>query len=182
MLFLFTTLVSNSQEQLTLEEIWNFKFYPSYMHSLNSMNGDYYSLLNRTRNGVSIDKYSYKTLQKVETILDSKDLEIPYFETYSFNADETKLLLGFNLKPVYRHSTKGSYIVYDLKTKKTSVLQSEEVQEPTFSPDGKKIAFVVRNNLYVKNLETGKQIQITEDGKINHIINGVTDWVYEEEF
>ncbi len=176
------TLSVNAQnKQLTLEEIWNYKFYPSYMHSLNSMNGDYYSLLNRTKNGVSIDKYSYKTLQKVETILDSNDL-VPYFETYSFNADETKLLLGFNLKPVYRHSTKGMYVVYDIKTKQIIVLESEEVQEPTFSPDGKKVAFVVRNNLYVKNLETEKTTQITEDGKINHIINGVTDWVYEEEF
>ncbi len=181
-LFILSSNIFTQSKDITLDEIWNYEFSPNYMNSLNSMNSDYYTLLNRNQNGVSIDKYSYKTLQRVETILNGKDLGIPYFETYSFNADETKLLLGFNLKPVYRHSTKGTYIVYNLKTKKTTVLQSEDIQEPTFSPDGKKIAFVVRNNLYVKNLETEKITQITEDGKINHIINGVTDWVYEEEF
>ncbi|WP_298368213.1 S9 family peptidase [uncultured Lutibacter sp.] len=183
--FAVTTLVSAQKKDITLEEIWSGAFRTQGMNELNSMNGDFYSLLNFNENtkSISVDKYSYKTLEKIETVVDSKNLsELRYFETYNFNQNETKLLLGVAIEPIYRHSTLGNYFVYDLNSKSVTIIDDEKIQEPIFSPDSKKIAFVKNNNIYIKNLETKELIQVTTDGKKNKIINGICDWVYEEEF
>ena len=183
--FVVTTLVSAQKKDITLEEIWSGAFRTQGMNELNSMNGDFYSLLNFNENtkSISVDKYSYKTLEKIETVVDSKNLsELRYFETYNFNQNETKLLLGVAIEPIYRHSTLGNYFVYDLNSKSVTIIDDEKIQEPIFSPDSKKIAFVKNNNIYIKNLETKELIQVTTDGKKNKIINGICDWVYEEEF
>ncbi len=179
-----TNTSSTGKKQITLEEIWNGTFSADRMNALNSMNGDFYSLLNvdRETRSSSVDKYSYATQQKVATIVDSKEVyDLPFFSSYSFNNDETKLLLGTNFKQVYRRSFKGTFYVYDIKTKQVTLI-GNDIQEPTFSPDSKKVAYVKENNLYVRNLEENREVKVTKDGKINSIINGVTDWVYEEEF
>ena len=172
--FVVTTLVSAQKKEITLEEIWSGAFRTQGMNELNSMNGDFYSLLNFNENtkSISVDKYSYKTLEKIETVVDSKNLsELRYFETYNFNQNETKLLLGVAIEPIYRHSTLGNYFVYDLNSKSVTIIDDEKIQEPIFSPDSKKIAFVKNNNIYIKNLETKELIQVTTDGKKNKIIN-----------
>ena len=74
------------------------------------------------------------------------------------------------------------YYIYDLNSKNLELISKKSIQEPTFSPNGKHIAFVLENNVYVKNLATSKITQVTHDGEKNKIINGITDWVYEEEF
>mgnify|MGYP003896942059 CR=1 FL=1 len=79
-------------------------------------------------------------------------------------------------------STLGIFFVYDTKTKTRTKISDYKIQEPTFSPDGLKVAYGYRNNIYIKNLETQQTKQITFDGEKNKIINGITDWVYEEEF
>ena len=181
---LFKTILSAQQKQITLEEIWSGAFSSQRMNALNSMNGDFYSVLDfdRQERTSSVDKYSYVTQQKVETIVSSKNLEgLPFFSSYSFNDDETKLLLGTDFEQVYRYSYKGTYYVYDIKTKELKII-GENIQEPTFSPDSKKVAFAKDNNLFVIDLENNKETKVTKDGKINAIINGITDWVYEEEF
>ena len=179
-----TTTSGKDAKEITLEEIWGGAFQYERMYSLNPMNGDFYSLLNYDRNTgeVTVDKYSYKTLAKVATVVSSSEVAgVNSFSSYSFNNDETKVLLGTDFKKVYRHSYKGTYYVYDIASKQT-VLVGTDIQEPTFSPDSKKVAFAKENNLYIKNLATDTLTQITTDGKINSIINGTTDWVYEEEF
>lgn len=180
-----TSLATAQKKDIALEEIWNGTFSTERMNSLNSMNGDFYSLLNFDRNSKSttVDKYSYATLEKVETVVNSKDLkEINYFESYAFNNDETKLMLGVDEEQIYRHSSLGVFYVYDLASKSLQLIDKEKIQEPTFSPDSKKVAYVKNNNIFIKNLETSEVIQITSDGKKNQIINGICDWVYEEEF
>ncbi len=180
-----TSLATAQKKDIALEEIWNGSFSTERMNSLNSMNGDFYSLLNFDRNtkSTTVDKYSYATLEKVETVVNSKDLkEINYFENYAFNNDETKLLLGVDEEQIYRHSSLGVFYVYDLASKSLQLIDKEKIQEPTFSPDSKKVAYVKNNNIFIKNLETGEVVQVTSDGKKNHIINGICDWVYEEEF
>lgn len=171
-------------KEITLEEIWGGTFSTERMNSLNSMNGDFYSLLNynsETKSS-SVDKYNYETLEKVATIVDGKDLKgLQRFSSYRFNTDETKLILGTNFKQVYRRSFKGTYYAYDIASKKLQLI-GNEIQEPTFSPDNKKVAYAKNNNLYIKNLATNSIIRVTNDGKTNSIINGTTDWVYEEEF
>ncbi|PKP28876.1 MAG: S9 family peptidase [Bacteroidetes bacterium HGW-Bacteroidetes-18] len=180
-----TSLATAQKKDITLDEIWNGTFRTERMNSLNSMNGDFYSLLNFDKNtkSTTVDKYSYATLEKVETIVNSNDLkEINYFESYAFNNDETKLLLGVDSEQIYRHSSLGIFYVYDLASKSLQLIDKEKIQEPTFSPDSKKVAYAKNNNIFIKNLETNEVVQVTSDGKKNYIINGICDWVYEEEF
>jgi dipeptidyl-peptidase-4 len=186
LLFIAITSIANAQKKdFTLEEIWNGSFRTERMNELNSMNGDFYTLLNfnRETRSTSVDKYSYETLEKVGTIVDSKNLNnLKYFETYAFNNNETKLILGVDIEPIYRRSTLGIFYVYDIASKSLQLIDKDKIQEPTFSPDSKKIAYAKNNNIYIKNLETNTTTQITFDGKKNNIINGICDWVYEEEF
>jgi dipeptidyl-peptidase-4 len=186
LLFIAITSIATAQKKdLTLEKIWNGSFRSERMNELNSMNGDFYTLLNfniETRS-TSVDKYSYETLEKVGTIVDSKNLNnLKYFETYAFNNNETKLILGVDIQPIYRRSTLGNFYVYDIASKSLQLIDKDKIQEPTFSPDSKKIAYAKNNNIYIKNLENNTTTQITFDGKKNNIINGICDWVYEEEF
>ena len=176
-----------SQEQnITLEEIWNGAFTTQRMEVLNSMsNGQQYSVLNfnHATRSTSVDVYDYQTQSKTSTLVDSKDFDdIQYFTNYDFSLDETKLILATEIEAVYRRSTLGIFFVYDTKTKTRTKISDYKIQEPTFSPDGLKVAYGYRNNIYIKNLETQQTKQITFDGEKNKIINGITDWVYEEEF
>lgn len=185
--FLFATTLTSAQTQnITLDEIWGGEFRTERMDALHSMNnGQQYSVLNFDRkNGkTTIDIYDYKTLKKVKTLVTSSDIEeLQYFSDYKFSDDESQVLLATNEVSIFRRSSLGNYYVLDTKTKKVTAVSDQKIQEPTFSPNGKKVAFGLNNNLYIKDLITGKTTQITFDGVKNKIINGITDWVYEEEF
>ncbi|MEJ4088616.1 S9 family peptidase [Galbibacter orientalis] len=189
LLLLFVGLVSLTTAQnqkITLEEIWGGAFRTEGMDVLHSMkNGTQYTVLNfdRSSKSAAIDKYNYKTLEKVETIVTSSDLpNINYFSSYTFSKDESKLILATDVESVFRRSKLGKYYVYTIASKDLELISENKIQEPTFSPDGSKVAFVFENNIYIKDLEKGNTVQVTTDGEKNKIINGVTDWVYEEEF
>jgi dipeptidyl-peptidase-4 len=107
---------------------------------------------------------------------------IPYFTNYTFSKDESKLILETELESIYRYSTVGVFYVYDITSQSLDLISKEKIREPTFSPDGTKIAYALSNNIYIKDLVTGITSQVTTDGINNKIINGTTDWVYEEEF
>jgi len=184
LLFLIHPIFSQNKT-ITLEDIWaNNTFQTESLQAFHSMqNGDFYTILNRNQYGTYMDKYDYATLEKLETIVQGKDLEgIKYFDAYTFNKDETKLIIGVNLERIYRRSKVGKYYLYNLLTKEFELVSDLNIQEPTFSPDGNKIAYVYDNNIYIKDLKTKEIIQVTADGEKNKIINGVCDWVYEEEF
>jgi dipeptidyl-peptidase-4 len=186
-LFIASISFINAQnKQVTLEEIWGGEFRGEYMEALHSMkDGEHYSVLDfdRASRSTTVNKYSYKTLEKTATLVDSKNIEgISYFSDYTFSNDESQLLLATDITPIFRHSSVGKYYIYNIKSKTTTLVSEQKIQEPTFSPDGTKVAYVFENNIYYKNLATGKVTQVTTDGKKNEIINGVTDWVYEEEF
>lgn len=173
----------NGTKEITLEEIWDGTFSAERMNALNSMNGNFYSLLNRDENGnTSVDKYSYSTLEKVETIVSSADLkDLDGFSSYTFNDDETKLILGTQFKKIFRRSFSGTFYAYDVASKKLTLI-GKDIQEPLFSPDNKKVAYAKGNNIFIKDFSRNALIQVTKDGKKNSVINGITDWVYEEEF
>lgn len=174
-------------KKIALEDIWKYyRFYPSTVRGFRSMNdGEFYTILNKG----NVEKYAYKNGKLVETIIDAGDL-IPKgestalrFSDYIFSHDESKLLFVTNSESIYRHSFKANYWIYDLKTKElTPLAESGQQQLASFSPDDTKIAFFRKNNLFIKDLNTGKEIAITTDGVVNSIINGAPDWVYEEEF
>jgi len=180
-----SSLATAQQKDLLLADIWNGSFSPAQMHSLRSMQSDHYTVLqyNRLFGSTAIDKYHYGTLEKVATLVDSKDLAgIDHIESYAFNHNETKLLLGTAISPIYRRSTTGIYFVYDLETKTCEKVDSAPIQEPSFSPNSQQVAYVKDNNLYIKNLSNNHSIPVTRDGQKNRVINGICDWVYEEEF
>ena len=184
-LFLTTILFAQTKE-ISLEDIWNGTFRTESMDVLHSMaNGQQYSVLDfdRDKRTTAIDIYDYKTLQKVSTLVNSEDLDaLKYFSDYTFSKDESKIILATDEESIYRRSTLGTYYVYNTKDKSLTLISENKIQEPTFSPDGKKVAYGFENNLYVKDLISEATVQITFDGKKNAIINGITDWVYEEEF
>ncbi|HEA20264.1 MAG TPA: S9 family peptidase [Pricia antarctica] len=179
--------VSNGQDTpITVEEIYNGAFRTEGLDALRSLeNGKQYTVLNtdRSTGNSSIDKYDYATLKKVGTVLSSADLpEIQSFSSYAFNDDESKILLATEVESIFRRSTLGIFYVYDVDSKALTRISDNKIREPALSPDGKKVAYVTDNNLYVFDISSKKSEQITTDGVKNKIINGVTDWVYEEEF
>ena len=179
----FSVLLAQNK-QLSLKEIYDGTFSVKGLDKLQSLkNGKQYTILSvdKVTATSSIQKYEYKTQKKLETIVSSSS-SIPYFTSYEFSGDESRLLLATALEPIYRRSTLGFYYVYDLKTKEISAVSSSKIQEPTFSPDGSKVAYVKNNNIYVWDIASNNTKQLTLDGVKNKIINGVTDWVYEEEF
>ena len=181
-----TTSVFAQEKQITLEEIWNGTFSQQRLESLKSLNnGTEYIVLNQDRKdgSSSIDLYDYKSGEKKGSLLNSANLEeISKFRGYELSDNEAKILLGTQMDQIYRHSSKGIFYVYDIASKSLQKLSDNKIQEPTFSPDASMVAYVYDNNLYVKTLATDEEIKIPADGKKNEIINGVTDWVYEEEF
>ena len=186
-LFVLFSLISFAQvKEITLDDIWNGSFRTERLEVLHSMkNGQQYSVLNfnRSTRSTSIDLYDYKTQSKVAALVDSKDLEaIPYFTNYTFSADESKIILATEVESIYRRSTLGVFFVYDIASKQLQKVSDSKIQEPTFSPDASQVAYGFNNNLYLKDLKSDREKQITFDGEKNKIINGITDWVYEEEF
>ncbi|UCE69301.1 MAG: S9 family peptidase [Flavobacteriaceae bacterium] len=179
-------LLTAQQKQITLEEIWAGSFASQEMEALHSMkDGEHYTVLNSDSEArmSSIDKYRYSTQEKVATLVSSNSQNgIPYFTAYAFSEDESRVLLATEVEPVYRRSRLGIYYIYDLSTGELAQISREKIQEPTLSPSGDKVAFVLANNLYVADLNSGIISWITSDGQPNAIINGITDWVYEEEF
>jgi len=173
-------------KEISLEEIYDGTFRQERLQSLQSLdNGKEYVVLNRDRkaNTSSIDVYSYKSGEKVRSLLNSKDLnEISGFQGFELSENEDKILLSTKMEQIYRRSSRGIYYIYDVEDKTLTKLSDNKVQEPTFSPDASKVAYVFENNIYTYDIASGEETQVTTDGEKNKIINGVTDWVYEEEF
>ncbi len=163
----------NAQE-ITLDKIYSGYYRGKGIAGIASLNdGENYATIEKD----GIAKYNYKTSQKSGNIVDGS------FESYIFSADESKILLQKESQDIYRHSFLGKFDVKDLKSNKVTALNNGNwIQEPKFSPDGSRVAFIADNNLFYQDLTSGKITQITTDGKKNSIINGLGDWVYEEEF
>ncbi len=186
----FLSFNAFGQEPITLENIWKSReFSPKYVSGVRSMDDGlhYTSLVNN--NGRQVVKYSYQTGEAIDTLVSSANLSFEgspiQFSSYSFNTDESKLLLATEEERIYRHSTRAHYFIYTIETKELQPIadfSKGKQQLASLSPTENKVAFVRENNLFIYNLETKEEIQITEDGEEDEIINGAVDWVYEEEF
>lgn len=186
LLFQLITFATFAQQKITVEQIYNGAFRTKQMDELQAMkNTNQYTVLNadQATRSMQIDLYEFATLKKASTIIDSKNfLALSNgIESYHFSANEKQILIANNTNQIYRHSFTADFFLYDIETKQLSKIL-DQVQEPTFSPDGKYIAFAKDNNLFVYDIATKKSTAITADGKKNSTINGITDWVYEEEF
>ena len=183
-LALSVSLSSWAQKKaVTIDDLWkSYSFYPEYVRGLKSMKGgDYYTQIDKNKNGSKLNKYSYRTGKLISNIADSEKLDIPITD-YSFSEDEKKVLFACETEDIYRYSSRSIYYVYDVNKRSLNKLLDQKVMYATFSPDGSHIAYVKDNNLFLMNLESKKETQITKDGINNEIINGASDWVYEEEF
>lgn len=175
-------------KNITLEDIWTKRTFSARgVYGIRSMaDGEHYCTMSRT----GIAKYSYATGEKVADVclfnapdLKKKAKPLPPMEGYEFSKDEQKILLSSGFEPIYRHSGVSDYYLYDVQSKTfTKISNNGKQRLTTLSPDGTKVAFVRDNNLYWMDLQTLEEHAITTDGKVNEIINGTTDWVYEEEF
>lgn len=171
-------------QEITLEDIWaKGTFRSKSIDEIRSMkNGENYCILKRE----GIEKYAYATGKKTEEIVSFSDLkfktESEYVFDYQFNQDESKLLLATNPQFIYRRSYLANYYIYDIKTKQLTSVSKDKVRLTEFAPDGSKVAYVKDNNLFMLYLSDMQETQITTNGEFNKIINGTTDWVYEEEF
>lgn len=174
-----------AQQKITLEDIW-----AKGTFAAKSAQG--FNVLKDGLNYAAIEdknlcKYELSSGKKIEVLVNGADLTATGkkldINSYELSPNEDKLLLYENPEMIYRRSMKANYYVYDIATKKMTELSASGKQMfPHFSPDGKKIAFVRDNNLFIKNLETTEETQVTNDGELNKIKNGWADWVYEEEF
>jgi dipeptidyl-peptidase 4 len=179
--------VLSQENELSLKDIFaSRKFFPKGVYGLNPMNdGNTYSRLESD----SINVYSYESGNYIKTLAIGKDI-IPEGDTtpidlsdYTFSKDESKLLIATATEYIYRYSSVSEYYIWDIASKKLRRLSTGGKQRlATFSPDGTKVAFVRDNNLIVTEMVKNIETQVTTDGKQNDIINGTTDWVYEEEF
>jgi len=177
----------DSKKQITLDEIWHqYKFYPKSVHGIHSLpDGEHFAMI---KDG-SLIVYDYKTGDSVGVLLEKEKL-IPEgadkpirLTSYQMSSDGKKFLIPAETEQIYRHSKKSVFYVYDKEKEQITKLSPEGKQRlATFDPTGEKVAFVRENNLFIKDLNSGKETQVTFDGEKNKIINGTCDWVYEEEF
>lgn len=183
-LFLMTSTVF-AQKKISVEDIYRGQFRAKGMDELHAMaNTDQYTVLNvdRQTGNASVDLFDFSTLKKVGTLINSTEHTVLNgIDSYSFDASEKKMLIANNTTQIYRHSFTADFYLYDMASKQLQKVITAG-QEPVFSPDGSKIAFAFENNLFVYDIASGKTSQVTQDGKKNSVINGISDWVYEEEF
>lgn len=185
-LLLISSIAFAQDNSFSLEAIWaRMQFMPRGVQSVTPMkDGISFCVLEND----SINIFSYETGKMTGNLFHKSmmalgpDNELA-IEDFSLSADESKILLTTASEQIYRHSFRSDYYIYDVGTMKASLLSEKGKQQmATFSPDGRKVAFVRENNIYIVNTESGEERQITFDGEKNKIINGATDWVYEEEF
>ena len=180
----FTSFSLSNAQKISLDMIWNDEFIPERLDGLKSMNHtDGYTYLEKDElnNESNIFLEYYKSDNKKEIILSSKLPLVPFFCDYEFSKDEKKILITTEKDQIYRRSIKAIFWIFNRINGKIQMVFNKKIQQPDFSPDGNKIAFVYKRNLFIKDLINNSITQVTNDGN-NEIINGITDWVYEEEF
>lgn len=175
-----------AQKEITLADIWkNGTFAQKSIQNLNwGADGQSYLELKAGK----IIKTNIQDPTKSEVLFDEKGTKTASGETirvqkFSLSNDEQKILIGTASEPIYRRSSTETNYVFDRATQSLRLLAAGGKQmHASFSPDGKKVSFVRENNLYWVDLTTGTEKAVTTSGKLNEIIHGVCDWVYEEEF
>lgn len=189
-----TLLLSSSisaQLEYSNEKIWGGEFWAESVWGIRSMaKGTTYTTQDLDpQKGSIIEEFSYKSGKKVRDIFSSLEAFDDARQTisdYTFSEDERFILVSTDRQNIYRHSYSANYYVYDTKTGEEATPLTDfskgKQRLATFSPSADKVAFVRDNNVFIANLLEGTETQVTNDGLFNYIINGATDWVYEEEF
>lgn len=185
---LLAILVSSSlfTQTLNLKDITDGKYKAKGIASaVSSVDGEFYFQADKSK--TKIIKYSYKTGQAVATVFDiqtARDCTISSFEGFIMSPDENRLIVYTNSEQIYRRSFKADYYYFDIRRNMIRKLSDNKSKQmaPVFSRDGRMLAYVCDNNIWLSKFDYGTESQITKDGETGKIINGATDWAYEEEF
>ena len=178
--------ISMWAQTYSLQELVSGKFYArSVRPFVSSSDGMHYYQTDAKK--TTVIKYAYATGEAVDTLFSTNSArECPFdsFQGFLVSPDENRVLLYNDTEGIYRRSFKATYYYHDVRRNMTRKLTDNKDKQmiPTFSPDGKMLAYVMNNNIWLAKFDFDTETQITNDGVINSIINGVTDWVYEEEF
>lgn len=187
-LFLFKGEVAHAQEgKIKLQNVTNGVYWPKQIDGVNPMNdGESYTQLSPDHK--RIVRHSFKTGKEIATVFDVETArgskKLPRIDGYIMSPDEHRILIQTETKGIYRRSYTAVYYIYDVRNNTLEPLSEGGPQQvPLFSPDGNVIAFARGNNLFLVKLLFGNaEVQVTKDGKFNEVINGLPDWVNEEEF
>lgn len=186
-LFLTLMCLMNLQAQkVTLQDVANSTYRAQSIQGLKPMlDGEHYTQISKDHK--RIVKYSFRTGKEVEAIFDvtkARNCELKRFDDYIMSPDESLILIQTETQPIYRRSFTAVYYLYNVKNRTLEPLSNNGPQQvPLFSPDSHQIAFVRNNNIYlIKLLFGNSESQVTKDGEYNKVLNGIPDWVYEEEF
>jgi len=181
--YLLLMLVPLAARGLDLRSITNGQYMPESIRGVEAVSdGESYTQLRD--DGKTIVRYSFKTGKAVETLFDAKGTKVERISGYIMSPDGKRMLIETNRHSIYRHSFTADYYIYTIASRKMVPLSTNGAQQtPLFSPDGTMIAFVRDNNIFlIKLLYDNAESQVTKDGKKNEVINGIPDWVNEEEF
>jgi len=184
---IFSTLESTIQAQdYTLQDIVGGKFSERDVEKMTSSHdGNYYYQADGEHKMVV--KYAYASGEAVDTLFNTRTARNCTFDTFQgflVSPDENRVLVYRDREQIYRHSFKADYYYHDVRRNMVRRLsdQSSKQMIPLFSPDSKMVAYVVDNNIFLTKFDFDTESQVTRDGAFNSVINGATDWVYEEEF
>lgn len=175
-----------SQDMLSIKDIAAGKFAAERLSAVTPLkDGESYAMI--SKDGKKVEKYSHKTGKRTGVLFDVNNTvgeSIDGFDNYIMSPDETKMLIQTKTERIYRRSFTATYYIYNIADRRLERLSDGGPQQsPVWSPDGLKVAFVRENNIYlIKLLYGNSESQVTKDGKPGGVINGVPDWVYEEEF
>lgn len=174
-------------KRVDLKEITDGKFrqYASTGEMRSLPDGEHYTAMNPERN--MIIQYAYRTGEPVDTLFNVKtarECTFDKFDGYMINSTGHRILVWRETEPIYRRSWKAVIYDYDVRRNFVKPLTESKSKQmiPTFSPDGRMCAYVRDNNIWLAKFDFNTESQITKDGEANKILNGITDWVYEEEF
>lgn len=179
-------LVTLQAQKVTLQDVANGTYRAQSIQGLKPMlDGEHYTQISKDHK--RIVKYSFKTGKEVATIFDvatARNHKLKSFDDYIMSPDESLILIQTETKPIYRRSFTAVYYIYNVRNRTLEPLSNNGPQQvPLFSPDSHQIAFVRNNNIYlIKLLFGNSESQVTKDGEYNKVLNGIPDWVYEEEF
>lgn len=172
--------------KLTLPDITSGKFAAKTVNGINPIEGtDTYARI--SQDGERVVCCSFKTGKELSVLFDVKNTmgcKIDGFDDYVLSPDGKRMLIQTKTERIYRRSFKADFYIYNIESRRLDRLSDGDKQQiPTWSPDGQQVAFVRGGNIFlVKLLYDNAEIQVTKDGKFNEVINGLPDWVNEEEF
>ncbi|WP_076929058.1 S9 family peptidase [Proteiniphilum saccharofermentans] len=185
-IIVMTSVVTVSAQHFTLENLLGNEFLPRGIRPMvSSEDGMYYYQADPQQTAVI--KYAYATGEAVDTLFNTRtarNCTFDSFQGFLVSPDENRVLVYRDREQVYRHSFRANYYYHDVRRNMVRKLSEHPSKQmiPTFSPDGKMVAYVIENNIWLTKFDFDTESQVTKDGEWNKVINGATDWVYEEEF